>query len=224
MKTIFVAVAFALAGFAAAAEEAVEGNALVCLACKQIFNNVYEKVTSNSTEGEIEQELDGVCNILGGILKPIRPICTGYINEHIDELINDIKHDDTPDQICTRIHACGNATVAREEPVGGGLFCPLCESAIGKVYADWDNDTSHIESEIDKICDIVPKDIRLVCDFEVNREYNKIKNGLENHDSPQAVCTDIGLCTSDQAPPATPRVRGAVRHYVREQLARIMGH
>ncbi|RXN19284.1 antimicrobial peptide NK-lysin-like protein [Labeo rohita] len=75
----------------------------LCKTCKDIIEKVKKHVFCDSTSDEIKATLKKACEKAGMLLK--HP-CKILVKKYLHGLIDELKTDDGPNTICTKIHAC----------------------------------------------------------------------------------------------------------------------
>ena len=107
-------------------------NDVECVVCEFALKELDKFLTSNSTETEIVDAVEHVCNVLPG---SIRKVCDAFVFDFGPKIINSLvaKHLQ-PNQVCSSIGACKMNRVAPVKiDAPEGVFCPICEFAMREV-------------------------------------------------------------------------------------------
>ncbi len=96
-----------------------------------VVNKIVANLTSNSTEAEIEQELDKVCNKMGALAA----LCADFVEKYTPELIAILSQDLNATSVCIKIGMCPNSTallaalvdvIAAKPRPSECKFCKVC--------------------------------------------------------------------------------------------------
>jgi hypothetical protein len=74
--------------------------------CKLVIAYAEEFLSSNSTESEIEQFLDKVCNTSFIVRLGFSAECTDLVNVYLPELVQILVNKETPTVACTQVLLC----------------------------------------------------------------------------------------------------------------------
>jgi len=164
-----------------------------CELCEFAMNELEEVLSDNSTQEEIKNALESVCNMLPAT---IRDECNELVNQYeeqiLDLLINELKN---PKEICTLLSLC---TAKPVHIVGNAETCEICKLAIGYLKAQLSQNATEeeIKQLLDKLCSYLPSSISSECDALISEYYDAIIQLLLQELDPDQVCTELGLCTS----------------------------
>jgi len=165
-----------------------------CDLCETAINFIESYVENNATEQQIQRALDTVC----GFIPNLQATCDQIVQYGLTEIINFIKQDYTPEQICTKIGLCTSAAVDAPKPQDTN--CDLCTYVVGLVE-NWleSNDTiSTVVARLETFCSFVPG-FEQVCDQIVEYGVHEFVAYIENNEQPTTVCTQLGLCKSKKS-------------------------
>ncbi|KAB5561953.1 hypothetical protein PHYPO_G00012400 [Pangasianodon hypophthalmus] len=76
-----------------------------CPLCKKILQEIFKSVGNELSKDRINRVLNKVCQKL----KPIKPICTKFINKYKDKLVRAISSAQTAPGACKHLRLCKNA-------------------------------------------------------------------------------------------------------------------
>ncbi|KNC50604.1 saposin A [Thecamonas trahens ATCC 50062] len=177
-----------------------------CSICELVVGELEKLLENNHTIEIIETELGKVCALLPASWAST---CTALVNNYLPELIQHLEDDLPPQTACQKIGFCKpSATpvkiVIDDVQSFGGVECSLCELLFKAVegYLAKNNTEAQIEAELEKLCAHTPwKDS---CDSIVEEYLPQIIEAIESNETPEQLCTTIGLCSSEIADVAAP--------------------
>lgn len=191
-----------------------------CPLCLLAVTQIYNAVKDNKTEGNIEAELDKLCNHLP---KSLVDQCKDLVKIYSKELIEMLLADLSPQEICVYLKLCDpeqdpgprnvfltdmNGEIMTNEipnfPLHQSIHkkeketgeCVICEYAmqyIDKVISVKTN-REKIEKIVIGVCNHLPKSMSSECNKFVNEYADAVIQILSQDVSPKEVCTMIGLC------------------------------
>lgn len=88
--------------------ELSDSNGIECSLCTRIMQLLENEISSNSTEAEIEKEVEKVCTLLPSVLEAE---CDKLIQEYAPVIVQDLLNHFTPTQICQDIDLCSKQTM-----------------------------------------------------------------------------------------------------------------
>ncbi|KAJ5071081.1 hypothetical protein M0811_10565 [Anaeramoeba ignava] len=193
MKFSIIFIFLILASLTFSIPQAKAPKGIECTVCEWIMEQVEAFISENTTEQEIEQFLENVCNMLPS---PINTICDGLIEQYIPVIVQLLVNDFPPDQICTEIGLCTSMKAPK------GIECTVCEWIMEQVEAFISENTTEqeIEQFLENVCNMLPSPINTICDGLIEQYIPVIVQLLVNDFPPDQICTEIGLCTSMKAP------------------------
>ncbi|KAH9498380.1 hypothetical protein Btru_008134, partial [Bulinus truncatus] len=176
----------------------------LCALCIYVLTTVDTLIESKASKQEIIAALDKVCDYLPSTVKEQ---CESFVGLYLPYVVDLIVQELTPQQICEKLGLCVNQTVSLKvkseiKPVSNEFkdeLCDLCKYVV--TYIDTflkENATeAEIEAILEKVCDILPGNLKQQCDSLVQQYGPVIIQLLLQKLDPSQVCTAIGLCTSN---------------------------
>ncbi|XP_077645351.1 granulysin isoform X2 [Lonchura striata] len=94
--------------------------------------------------------------------------------------------------------ALGNAADVDGVGQSGGIKCSLCTKVLKKIQslAGDDPDESAVAAAMRKGCRALGRVVGKVCKRIVNKYRDKISEALQNGETPQEICSAMGICRS----------------------------
>ncbi|KAI8797151.1 proactivator polypeptide, partial [Biomphalaria glabrata] len=187
---------------------AVKKNEL-CGVCIYVFEAVYNMLSKNSSEAEIEAALDKVCNYLPMLKDQCDQIIALYTPYVVDLILKEL----SPQMICNEFGLCTNSTapalveVKKESVKSGDVECAICELTLKYLehFVAKNASEKEIESALDVVCSVLPATVRKDCVNFVS-SYTPTLVSLLSHFPPEQVCALIKACTAP--PQATKPIKG----------------
>ncbi|KAJ5072527.1 hypothetical protein M0811_01542 [Anaeramoeba ignava] len=166
-----------------------------CTVCEMVMELLDNYLQQNHTEQEIEQFLEGVCNMLPSYLSGP---CDSMIQEYLPQIINLIVNGASPDKVCSMIGLCATP----KKPIGGEIECTVCDEVMKLVekFMEDKRTEDEIEKFLEDVCNMLPSPLNTICDGLIEQYIPVIVNLLVNDYPPDKICALIGLCTSETAP------------------------
>jgi saposin len=181
-----------------------------CIVCEYIMSYLDGALANKTTEAEIREALDQVCEYLPGSFKDQ---CENFVNQYTDIIIDFLTHQITPEQVCKQIGLCAEPETNAEQfemiehareiieqdvslPEASRPYCTLCEYAIGemdKLITDKKN-MYQIKAALDRICYELSTPIQKQCLKMIDEYTDEIIQMFVNEYTPQEVCYELGLC------------------------------
>lgn len=192
-----------------------------CDICQTVVQLIEGWVESNATVSQIEQYLDGICNLIPSY----GAICQAIVNQGIPEIIQYIEQNETPQQICTQLGLCSSVTL-----INGGLInphktavptlkelqklspgiltsvkpskvgdaqCDLCQQIIGAIE-NWmanTNDQAEVITAVEVVCTYMPQ-WQTTCDAIIEAGVPTVVGWIAQNENSTVVCQQLGLCES----------------------------
>jgi len=181
-----------------------------CIVCEYIMSYLDGALANKTTEAEIREALDQVCEYLPGSFKDQ---CENFVNQYTDIIIDFLTHQITPEQVCKQIGLCAEPETNAEQfemiehareiieqdvslPEASRPYCTLCEYAIGemdKLITDKKN-MYQVKAALDRICYELSTPIQKQCLKMIDEYTDEIIQMFVNEYTPQEVCYELGLC------------------------------
>jgi len=181
-----------------------------CSPCQEVIGMIESYITENTTETEILQALENLCNLVPG---SFGTQCAQAVAQNGPAIIQDMINEEPPKVCCTQLGLC---TTQRAKHVDGQVDltslrevrrkmkaqkaalpfdnCDLCKTVISYVSA-WvasNHTEAQIESAINKYCPLLglpPSECTAIAN-KVPEVVAEIENGA----TPSACCQTLGLC------------------------------
>lgn len=181
-----------------------------CDFCQDIVQFLYSELKNNSTEEELRQLLEGVCQLFPG---ESGKKCLGVVDTYFNLVMSMILQEFTPDQICKQlgfcpsskqapssIHAIPQPTKQAVKTKSLNSECDMCVTVVQFVYSELkDNATEEeIKLLLDKACSLFPGETRQKCINMVNTYFDMLVSLLTQELSPDQICQAMGFCASSK--------------------------
>jgi len=185
-----------------------------CGDCELVITFVDTWVDANATDQEIATYLDVACST---IFSAEESECDAIVATGVTEIVQWLNENETPSQVCTQLGFCSSRRVKSHM---GGLKtikaieakpvklvkaapqikqsdCGACEVIIGYIegWAVNNATATQIETYLEAICPYIPN-YSQQCTQVIVAEVPTILQYLEQNESPEVICTEIGLCSS----------------------------
>ena len=102
LLVVFASCAFSFVISSPSTSEKAISNGLECTFCKVVIGEAEKYLSNKSTEAEIEQVLDNVCNDLG----PLKGECNNLVKTYLPVLVQYIQQGFGASKVCSLIHLC----------------------------------------------------------------------------------------------------------------------
>ncbi|GIQ90557.1 saposin, partial [Kipferlia bialata] len=169
------------------------GWSIWCDVCETIMVDVENFVTADTTEEELYEFLDNVCDIFPDFFVEE---CDSIINQYIDQVVDLIMSDYPPDVVCEMIGLC-DAVI--ESPVlEDSLLCTICDLIV-EMAEEWitaDTTVEEVEEWLDGVCDLLPSFMARECNKWINSEVDQLVTLLLDDYPADVVCAEMGACDS----------------------------
>lgn len=178
-----------------------------CAVCTYIVTAAEGYIANNATESDILAFLEKDCELLG--IKSWVATCQGTIATFGPEIIQLVIDKQPADVVCTEIGLCSNSSapaVAAPAPKVSGnetVPCELCEMLVyyTEKYIASNKTEGEVIDELTKLCADLPiQSWATDCSNMVVEYGDAIVAYIVNEEPPQVVCTELRLCSSQQAP------------------------
>ncbi|PIK44812.1 hypothetical protein BSL78_18317 [Apostichopus japonicus] len=195
-------------------------NADQCTDCKNFFQDVVTILNNPSTQQQILQELETLCNDLG---PSIGPQCQQYVSEYGPLVINFLLQYLDPASVCSQIGFCSgmNEVISfvelqsalpvspmNEEPLEEeGAGCEVCKLVVSQieVYLKDGATEEEITAALEKFCSILPSSLANQCTAFMDQYGPVVLKLLADEMDPDQVCSFLKLCAAEfqQSPKCT---------------------
>jgi len=201
-------------------EHEVEDVGPLCTLCEYTISDLDRYITDPHNEEEVKNALDRVCYELSN---PVKDECVRLVNSYLEDLVQMIVSEYTPEEICVAIRMCG----PKEEITNNELppilnevrpvsppssstssasappFCVICEFAMNIVEKKVLNNRTFdmVERAVEMVCAYMPESVADRCeDFVADYGDEIIRLIVEMELGPREVCAALTLCATP--PPA----------------------
>jgi len=181
-----------------------------CYMCTYVIGAMESWMEQNATVNEVEQYLDQLCTLV----PDMQAQCTAIVNTGVPEVISWIEQNENSTQVCAQLGFCTgrnrvHKAMLKAKAKARQDQCFICETVISSVE-QWvaDNSTEQqIEQYVDTLCTLVPS-FQTQCDAMVAAEVPQIISWIQQNETPQQICTNLGLCNSTM--PMIPKPRPVI--------------
>jgi len=184
-----------------------------CDICETVVQLIETWVESNTTESQIQQYLDTICNLFPSYA----PICDSIVEEGLSEIISFIEQDESADQICAQLGFCNTSktiesngkaptlmdlqkiSVSILSNAPGDANCDGCHYVIG-IIEEWlanAEDQQQVISAIEVVCTYAPDGWLATCDAMIEAGVPEVINWIETYENATIVCAQLGLCVAE---------------------------
>jgi len=187
----------------------------VCDGCQQVIGIMETWVASQSTEAQIENYLEALCQLVPAF----QQTCDAIAQAGVPAVVNWIVQNENATVVCSQLGLCSTKSkfVAQKPLLPTPLAAPqdtcnLCEIAIKAIEGWLENNATEDEIETyleDALCVLIPG-MQQVCDAIIAKGIPTIVQWIENNESPTVVCQQIGLCSSQSRSPRKKMTRLAM--------------
>jgi saposin len=169
----------------------------LCSVCTLVITYIDQYISSNSSIQQIEAELDQICALLG----PLSSTCDQFVAQYTPQAIKWIVNGNSPATFCASVGLCSSkindfepVLVKRNTQQGG---CSVCELVVQYVesYIASNQTEQQIIKKLEGVCSLLGP-LSGPCTSFVDTYLPQLIQWIENGESPQAFCTQIGLCSS----------------------------
>ncbi|KAL8616914.1 hypothetical protein ACOMHN_041833 [Nucella lapillus] len=173
-------------------------NGIECDVCEKMVAEL-EKELRDKTADEAKKALEDFCKLLPSSESTK---CLQYVDQYATIIINLLLDDVTPKKVCALLSVCPNAKLLnaakRKMNVKGMEECEVCKMVIGYVRTELNSSDARkfIQQIVDKVCTIVPKGYKQLCELFVNQYAPMLIEKLEQLIDPVQLCTDLGACST----------------------------
>lgn len=159
-----------------------------CTTCKQNTLLLASLSTKPNSIATFTKELHSVCRLI-----PNAPECE-LLMKHRDAIVEALKNNESVEQICTRIHACGSeAEVEAAEEKSMSMGCLLCEYT-AEVLERANNSQKELRMAkvaLETMCTILPPNAR--CDV-LSSKFDELVAMVQKGQSASQACHALSLC------------------------------
>jgi len=167
-----------------------------CVLCQFVVAKIELFLQDNQTDSEIIESLEQACSLF--VDTNWVTDCTGMVQQFAPAIIDYIVNSGTPDQVCSVFKLCNSSSTVGTKS-GNEFYCAACTFVTAQVenYLQQNNTESDILVFLEKDCKIlVDKTLVAACQAVVAQYGPTIITMLINKESPDTICSQIGLCNS----------------------------
>jgi len=177
-----------------------------CVLCEFVVKELDSLLSSNATEEEILAALDKVCSIMPDTIKQQ---CLDFVNTYGPAIIELLKQELDPSEVCTALGLCSQMSVAvhpmpmlllAKPKSSDAETCAVCETVMAYVASMLKENATEeeIQQLLDKVCNFLPKNLQQECLDLMNQYGKQIIDMIIKSASPKEICTMLGLCSTKQ--------------------------
>jgi saposin len=163
-----------------------------CSACENVIATVENWLDSTSNQQEVITAIEVVCTYM----PEWSTTCDAIIAWGVPTTVAWIEEYENPTAVCGQLALC-NASVAKPKMLTGLDGCSICQEIVYMVenYISLGSTTTEIETYVDIACTVIPQWTQQ-CENYISSEVPSIIQWIENDETPQTVCTQLGTCSS----------------------------
>jgi len=170
-----------------------------CALCQWAVAKIELYLKDNQTDAEIVESLDQACSIF--VDTNWVSECQSMVSQFAPAIIDYIVSSGTPDQVCATLKLCNSSRIDAFAVTANPFYCTACTFVTQQVenYLEANHTESEILVFLEKDCDVlgvIDKKLVAACQAVVEQYGPTIIQMLINKESPDTICTQIGLCNS----------------------------
>jgi len=170
-----------------------------CDICETLILAIEGWMNENKTVTQIEADVDTIC----ALVPAFEQVCDAFANQGIVNIIQWIDNNESPATVCSQLGLCGMKKPIQPKVMVGvrDTNCFMCETLVQAIEG-WLNDSAtvqQIEQSLEQLCALIPG-FQATCDAIVEQGVPQIIQWLEQNESPQQICVQLGMCTSKPKP------------------------
>ncbi|XP_066536220.1 prosaposin [Hoplias malabaricus] len=169
-----------------------------CAICEFVMKELEDMIQDHTTEDEVVQAVEKVCNILPSTLTAQ---CKDLIETYGQAIIELLVQEADPKTICTLLGLCKGAgrafiPVLEKADFEAGDFCDVCKMAVRYIDGILEQNATEaeIEQAVEKICNFLPDELKTQCDQLVQQYEPLLVQLLLQTLDPDFVCMKLGAC------------------------------
>jgi len=181
-----------------------------CDICQFAAQELFAIMKDPYDQNMVKNVLESICDAVPGC---VGRSCESFVDGYTAKILDLIASGLDPNELCLALDLCpGNGLalcpaveeineVEEEEAELADNTCVLCEyvvSTLDKMVTDKTNE-KEIEDALDVMCSYMPGSVRKQCAAFVDTYTAMIIDMLTKDVSPQMICSNLGLCTSEFA-------------------------
>uniref|UniRef100_A0A3B4D7S8 Prosaposin n=1 Tax=Pygocentrus nattereri TaxID=42514 RepID=A0A3B4D7S8_PYGNA len=169
-----------------------------CAICEFVMKELEDMIQDHTTEEEVVQAVEKVCNILPSTLTAQ---CKDLIETYGQAIIELLVQEADPKTICSVLGLCAGANRAfipmlEKAKFEAGGFCDVCKMAVRYVDGILEQNATEaeIEEAVKKVCNFLPDEFKTQCDQLVEQYEPLLIQLLLQTLDPDFVCMKLGAC------------------------------
>jgi saposin len=133
-------------------------------------------------------------------LGPLGSTCQAFVNQYVPQLIQWIEKGESPQQFCSQVGLCSSVHKSgmihhkREVQQAGCSVCQLVVQYV-ETYLASNQTEAQIVQQLDQVCTLLGP-LSSTCQAFVQQYVPQLIQWIENGESPQQFCSQVGLCSS----------------------------
>ena len=154
-------------------------------------------------------------------MKPVETLCDNLVDNDLPKIIAAVENKESPSKVCDQLKLCTNGTlVAAAAPVKSTAavlvvpfvpavavasavaapqdgMCTVCQAIVGFVesYLEQNSTEAQIQARLDAACALTGP-FATECKALVDQYLPQIIAWVEKNETPQDICTKLGVCNS----------------------------
>ncbi|KAL0223104.1 hypothetical protein P9112_002494 [Eukaryota sp. TZLM1-RC] len=171
-------------------------NSIQCSVCTWIIGTIEAKISDETTEEQIIEFVEQVCNF---VPQSMKVICRTMIEEYGHKIIEMMVDRFPPNVVCEAIHLCPKQPVSLTSD--NSIQCSVCTWIIGTIEAKISEETTEqqIIEFVEQVCNFVPQSMKTLCINMIEEYGHKIIEMMVDRFPPNVVCEAIHLCPQEPA-------------------------
>ncbi|CAL1543582.1 unnamed protein product [Lymnaea stagnalis] len=172
-----------------------------CALCELILSKLDSVLGQNTTEAEIQAELDKVCDALTPSLKSD---CQTVVEQYAPIILHLLIQKMDPKLVCTAIRLCSAKTVMTTSVFKVNKqkteLCAICESVMQMLENILKEQSTKTEiiSALDKVCDLLPGQDKELCHTFLPMYFGYVVDLIEQEIPPKLICKYLKVCIDDE--------------------------
>ncbi|KAK3730950.1 hypothetical protein QZH41_008840, partial [Actinostola sp. cb2023] len=169
-----------------------------CELCQLLVQKLDSLITLNSTQEEIEQALQQVCNLLPSAYKTE---CDDLVKQYTPAILDVLANEFSPDMICSAIGLCSSSKALQAGPLdASNITCDMCLEILkfAKKLVEDNTTEANVIKMLDLMCPFMLPVIK-ECYAFIKETVPMVFDELRKMD-PDAICKQLKMCSSDVSP------------------------
>jgi saposin len=165
-----------------------------CIGCEEVIGIIEQWLENSEDQQVVISALEVVCTYAPDGWETT---CDAIIEAGVPEVVNWIVEYENASVVCTQLGLCNSKPKEISKPKLGDGECSTCEEIIGVIenYLASNYSESFLEQALDVACSFIPEWTQ-VCESYIQNELPQIIAWIEQNETPQTICTQLGVCSS----------------------------